>query len=451
MTIILAAFAGVVSILFWRFQAMPAPDLVSFLQVGKEIWSGRIPSDFMRAPLFGLIVYPLGLAVGSAWTAALLVNAILYPLNVSLVYLVIRPYLPRAAFPLAILFAANVFVLEMLTRTLCETLLIFLCLLTLWLLARDSMWAYLAGALATITRYDAIGVLIAAILAGLLRRRYRRALLLGILSLMPLATWMLGTWLSLRKGEHVHYVKLLSLSGLFELKGWNNLFLATLWPIPCSIFTIIFGLLMIVYGMWAARAGWSLYLFGATYGGIHLMYQFQEPRMYVPITWLVPMLVVAACYRFLQAARVFATICLSLVLAITLLAQVPMNLGNGMRDVEFRKLIEWRKANLPADHKMLTSMADLLRIADPSGASCYVPLRQVQGEIHQYCKDQGITYFVWDSRLLHASDATVWYDRQTLAQWQALAAGQDLPGWKYVVTIRNPANINYYIHIYQVQ
>ncbi len=141
MIVLLLAFGALVSAVFWRYQAMPAPDLSSFLKVGQELWTGQVPTDFMRAPVLGLLVYPLASVCGSAWTAALLINAVLYPCNIALVYLLLRRHLPRAAMPLALLFAVNPYVIEMLTRTLCETLLICLSLLTLWLADRRSRWA----------------------------------------------------------------------------------------------------------------------------------------------------------------------------------------------------------------------------------------------------------------------------------------------------------------------
>lgn len=445
----LIGFASVISIMFWQFQAMPAPDLVSFLQVGRQLWSGQVPSDFMRAPVYGLIVYPLGLAIGSAWIAALLINAILYPLNVGLVYLITRRYLPRAAFFIAIIFAINPWVIEMLTRTLCETTLIFLCLLTIWLLGIGSRWAYLAGSIAVVTRYDSIGVLVAVIINGLLNKRYRQTIILGLLSLIPLGLWMLGTWLSLRQGDHVHYVQLLSLKGLTSVVGWRTLMRATLWPIPANSLAIIPLLALIGFAGWTSRQAWPLWLFASLYGVLHLLYQFQEPRMYVPIVWVV-LAMAAIGIAGLASRWPRATFCIAgLLVGISFALQTPSTLQYGLRDAEFRQLIDWRKANIPAGHRILTSMAELMRIADPEGGDSYISLRQITGQIDQYCQQHAIDYLVCDSRLLAASDASVWYSQDLLSVWRRLAEGKDVKGWNLLTTIVNPLDSRYYLRVYQ--
>jgi hypothetical protein len=405
----------------------------------------------MRAPVYGLLVYPIGLAIGSAWDAALLINAILYPCNLVLVYWLLKRYLPKIALPLSLLFAVNPWVIEMLTRTVCETLLIFLCLLTLWLAERASIWAYLAGGIAIMTRYDAIGALLGAIIADLAGRRYRRALISGALSLVPLAIWMAGTYLSLSKGGHVHYVQLLSPSRLVSPSAWATMLKATLWPIPSSIVTILPLLLILGYGLWQGRGAWRWWLFGCMYAVVHLTYQFQEPRMYVPMAWVV---LAAAAFAILRliALRPRPTIVgLSLLLAADLVLSAPAQLGHGYRDAEFSSLIQWRVENLPAGERILTSMAELLRTADPQGAECYVPLRQVKGSILGYCRDNGITYLACDSRLLSASDVKVWYGQELLDEWRDLVAGHEVPGWRYITTIFNPYNRMLFIRIYTRQ
>jgi len=58
-TCLLLAVGSCISIYFWNYQAMMAPDFVSFIETGRALWHFNLPSQFVRGPVFGLLVYPL--------------------------------------------------------------------------------------------------------------------------------------------------------------------------------------------------------------------------------------------------------------------------------------------------------------------------------------------------------------------------------------------------------
>ena len=211
--IALLAFGAYQSVLYFGHKLIPNPDFVSFAQLGHELLSFKLPSSFMRAPVLGLLQAALSYIVGGQHpdlTAGWLLNAILHPFNLLLLYLVgkrivgqggdlhrIRPAFGGSALWLAIIAILNPWVIYMLTEPIVETTLLFFTLLTFYFILKQSKWSYLFASIATMVRYEGASLIMACFVMDLIhstgRRQRIHALLYSALATIPLALWLLGT------------------------------------------------------------------------------------------------------------------------------------------------------------------------------------------------------------------------------------------------------------------
>lgn len=224
-----AAILGVTaSLVAWSVHghfAKPHGDFPELWETGDALLSGDLPPRFKRAPLYPLLVATLGRIAGlagvtdaPAYAAAEWLNAALLPLNVLLLWVLIRRLARGAAAWIALWFTFVPVGLYCTAHTLLEPLLVTLLLLTLILAGRASRWAYVCAALASVTRYDAAGAIIGLMLAEVWRRRPPASTLRrGVLASLPLAAWLLTTLLSSNSAGHDHYVSEIAERPQFDL------------------------------------------------------------------------------------------------------------------------------------------------------------------------------------------------------------------------------------------
>lgn len=199
--VLLGAYGIFQSILYYGHQIVPNSDFFDFIRVGKELWSFQMPTSFKRAPVVGLLQTGLSHIVGGRQadlTAGWLLNSILHPLNILLLYGIARRLIGRSAFVFAALTMINPWILDALVHPVAETTLLFFILLTFWLLFRRSRWAYLAASLATMTRYEGAALILVAFVwdqmeAKTIRQRLLSALL-SAAAAVPLGLWLWGTY-----------------------------------------------------------------------------------------------------------------------------------------------------------------------------------------------------------------------------------------------------------------
>ncbi len=311
---VLLALGVYCSILYFGHHIMPSPDFVGFLQVGRELWSFHLPTDWMRAPVYGLVVYPLSFVVGGphpALTAAWLINALLQPCNAVLLFLVCRRIVGNSAVWLTLLFVLNPWQLEVSTKAIAEVTLLFFMLLSLLCTFKGSRYAYLFAAIATMVRYDGAALILAAFVLDMIRAESNRArwrtVGLAALASVPLALWLLGTMLCRQNMGEGHYLRQLDAARL--ITGANlQQHLGTLWTTAVGPFcnlmpggsvegnralrNIAKALTWVAFagGVWHVRK--SLYLLAilivfVAYLVVHIAYSFCEPRLYVPVAWIV--------------------------------------------------------------------------------------------------------------------------------------------------------------------
>ena len=426
MTKWLLALAGVcVAVYFYGYQSMPAPDLISFLEIGRSLWHGHLPSQFQRGPVLGLIVYPMSLAIGAV-TSCLLLNALLYVLSLVLLERVARIWLPRASVLVAMVCMCNPWVVEMMTRTLCETALTFLVLLTFWLaLVKKSRWSWVVAMLATMTRADTAGLfLMLLIWQG---RPWAKTVLYAALTALPLAIW---TYLG-QTGTAFHYSQIMQADRVLEASGWLSCTQMVIWPIPPTLpLVMVFWLLCIG----AIARCWALGCFAVPYCLIHASYPFQEPRMWTPVAWaLVIMAYIGCAYAYAWRPRLAVLAC-GAVIGLSLLTLAPRVMQYGTRDHEFKQLIEWQRNNIPND-KVATSLFPLLNLIEPGA---FVPIG-----------DPNARYVAWDSRFGLAVDKDVW--KNPFKGLEGLSQTKSQGKYQYLTSIPHPTDRKRWINVFRIK
>ncbi len=213
--VVLFAFGVYHSILYFGHTAVPNSDFPSLYRIGNDLLSFRMPSKFKQAPVLGLLqnfLYPLTWGPFRPLTAGWLLNAILHPFNLIGLWLVGKKIVGKAAVWIAIIAIINPWTIYSLTEPINETTYLFFILLSFYLIFRRSRWAYLAAGAATMVRYEATTLILAAFVADIIHRNNRRdvikAFAFSALAFVPFLIWMTMTVLTF-KTDSSHYLKVL--------------------------------------------------------------------------------------------------------------------------------------------------------------------------------------------------------------------------------------------------
>lgn len=322
---ILLAFGVYHSVIYFGHQTVPNPDFTGFVNLGHQLLSLQYPSDFKRAPVLGLLQAVLSHCVGTRHpdlTAGWLLNAILHPFNLVLLYLVGKKIIGKAAVWLAIITIINPWVIQSLTEPIAETSLLFFIFLTFYFIMKRSKWAYLFASITSVLRYEGAALILAAFVVDILSTRDKRKWLLSLIysaiATIPLALWMLGTILSFEDAGKTHYIKELGASGEASIDVFVK-YLEMIWRVGFyPLFTaepiaskdsalIIFKLSKVlaassfvfgaVYALCKRR--WNilaLLIFLALYVMVHVVHSGVAPRYCCVIHWI-PLLI---CFYGLQ-------------------------------------------------------------------------------------------------------------------------------------------------------
>ena len=310
--LILLGFGVCQSIIFFGYFPVPNPDFTQFLQTGRELISRRVPSSFNRGPLYSIILAGLSRILGGEYPelrAGWIVNAVLHPLNLVLIWLISREIIGRAAVWIALLAAVNPWVIMTLALPLAETTLVFFILATYWCLWRGSRWAYFFAACASLVRYEAaflIPVVLIVDLRSASPRRRFRPFLRAFLASLPLTVWMLGTILHWAYESQNHYVtRLMPLTWERLTRALLFLWQAVFFPLVTSHSDQPIAAVPFIFVLWriAAAAAFGLGIFFALrrregkvglllvfafpYFIIHVVYMYMVRRFYVPVSWII--------------------------------------------------------------------------------------------------------------------------------------------------------------------
>jgi hypothetical protein len=319
---VLFAFGVYHSILYFGHTVVPISDFPAFFRVGQELLSFKIPSTFKLAPVVGLLQVILSYFLGGQYpnlTAGWLLNAILHPFNLILLWLVARKFLGRTAQWFAILAIINPWVLYLLTEPIVETTYLFFILLTFYFLLNRSNFCYLFASIATMVRYEAAALILAAFIMDLIYRKTKKQRILAfaysVLAAAPFGIWMLGTILTWGS-EDSHYLNVFFTKeyakGFTEsvenrigiVKHMNLLWQVTFYPLlmPYSdagqdaadtlwklskLFAAAGFFFGALYGLF--KKNWNilaLLLFFVPYFIVHARYPYPLTRFHDPIFWI---------------------------------------------------------------------------------------------------------------------------------------------------------------------
>jgi hypothetical protein len=484
-------------------------------------------------------------------TAGWLVNAILHPFTVVLLWLVGKQITGKSAAWVALIAAINPWSVYMLTEPIVETTYLFFILFTIYLIFRRSRWAYLLASITTMVRYEGAALILAAFVVDIIQRKNRRdivkAFAFSLLASIPLLIWLtltVATW----KGGNTHYFTVLFSKdyaktfaegqgkiglGLHLNLIWYVAFQPLLIPYQGASpdFTqMLFKLSQIICiigfllgCLWAGlKRRWEvlvLLLFFVPYFILHAYYPYPLARFHSVIFWIallvawfglqstgnalarkaqfgqaaaiifqVVIIILAGVWsalliqHFSDAASVSPTsatipyVSLAVVIIIIImnipawkLGFLPRNLcvaasmclviasnqfmlvnllGNGQREIEFRKLGEWFAANAAPGEKLAVynNVTQLYAGKKAAGVVGY-PRADSPEELVSKMRDEHITYAAWATREgignRHNDYRFVGLDKNIAL----LASPRDIGPYKFVTQV---GNNNGYVNIFRL-
>jgi hypothetical protein len=129
---------------------------------------------------------------------------------------------------------------------------------------------------------------------------------------------------------------------------------------------------------------------------------------------------------------------------------LAQHVGNGQRDIEFKHLLDWYRDHAQPGEKMLCTLAEVLAVLSPAQRDCFVRITRVSGEtadeIADSCRQRGIRYVAWDSRLgLHPDD--LYYKRWRMDRLAALAYPRSSGPYEFVARLGRGRR---FIHVFRV-
>jgi hypothetical protein len=552
--VVLFAFGAYQSVLYFGHTAVPISDFLSIFSVGNAILHFRLPVDFKYAPVTGILQNLLmAVSWGSApgLTAGWLVNAILHPFSVVLMWLVGKQIIGKSAVWATLIAAVNSWLVYMLTEPIVETTYLFFILLTIYLIFRRSRWAYLLASITTMVRYEGAALIFAAFVVDIIHRKNRRdiikALAFLLLASLPLMIWLIltvATW----KGGNTHYFTVLFSKDyaktFAEGQGkigislhlnliWQVAFQPLLLPYPgagADFAETLFKLSQIVCVVgfllgciWSClKRRWEvlvLLLFFVPYFILHAYYPYPLARFHSTIFWIALLIVwfglqstggtLARKAQFGQAAAIVfqvviiilagvwsaelirhfgyaasasptsATIPYAAMGAVLILIFIrtltgklrvlPRNLciaalmclviasnqfllanllGDGQREIEFKKLGEWFAANAGPGEKLAVYNNIALIYAGKNSANLVgYPKADGPEELVNKLRDEHITYAAWATREgignRHNDYRFAGLDKNIAI----LSSPRDIGPYKFVTQV---GNNNGYINIFRL-
>jgi hypothetical protein len=290
---------------------VPDTDFFEFRTNALSLMSGQLPENLKRLPFFPLVIGLASLAFSETdpvLPAALFVNVVFGVASLWLTFCVARRLVgSRAAAAVAALTAVNPAMIYCMTQPCLEPVLLATILLTVDLALAGSRWAYVAAALAGLTRYEAMVLGPAVALQEMREIGARRwgAWWRGALSIAGPCLWIA---LSAQRHAAVNpYVQeALERKGdpLAFVVGMVNVAAAFL---PGGVFlrpllaaaVVLGGLAMLVFGWrrlwlrhrWALIVPASLFFF---YTLVHTVFPAYQVRYVLPVLWLIYVSMAAA-------------------------------------------------------------------------------------------------------------------------------------------------------------
>jgi hypothetical protein len=328
---LLLAFGIYHAVIYWGHQVVPHFDFECFAAQGRQILSFKLPTNYKRVPLVGILQVLLGHIAGGEspdFHGGWLLNSIVHPLTAVLLWLVGRKVIGRAAVWFAIIAIINPYGLWLLTESIAETTLLFFIWATFYLIFIRSKWAYLLASLTTMVRYEGAALILCAFVMDMIDSQNKKqriaAFAYTALASVPLALWMLGTALNWQTLGSTHYLSIFSkeyisqfIEGTKEIAdfashvqllwmvGFCHLFVLHwntgyfLWMDAIKILILASFLFGSVYGLYKRQ--WKilvLLLFFLLYFWVHTKYPYSVDRYYATIFAIVMLICIYGLCSF---------------------------------------------------------------------------------------------------------------------------------------------------------
>lgn len=307
---LLLAFGIFQSVLYFGHQLIPNPDFMAFIKTGHDLWGFQAPTSYTRAPVLGLLQAALSHPVAGPTpdlTAGWLLNAILYPLNLILLWRVGKKIIGPAAIWPAILVAINPWCISMLVDPIIETTLVFFSLLTFYFIFQHSSWCYLFASLTMMVRYEGAALILAAFVVDMITRPGKkqrlRAFLFSVVASLPLIVWLLASQIQAGTLDKHFYLSAFKkdFSKIFlepiEDRTGIGMHMGLLWRVGFSSLLVPFsGSGQIVAAICQTASQWIVavtFFFGSIYG----IYK-HNWNILALLLFLVPYFLVHAFYPF---------------------------------------------------------------------------------------------------------------------------------------------------------
>jgi hypothetical protein len=336
---LLLAFGIYHSVIYWGHQVVPHFDFECFAAQGRQILSFKLPNDYKRVPLVGILQVLLGhIANGASpdFHGGWLLNSIVHPLTAVLLWLAGRKVIGRASVWFAIIAIINPCGLQLLTEAIAETTLLFFIWATFYLIFIRSRWAYVFASLTTMVRYEGAALILCAFVMDMIDSKDKKqriiALVFAVLASVPLILWMLGTMLSWQAAGPTHYLKIFTkeytsqfAEGVEKRTGfakharilWEIGFYPLFVPPPYAgdilnavvlntskIIVFVSFLFGSIYGLYKRQ--WKilvLLLFFLPYFWIHAKYPYSFPRFYATISAIVMLVCIYGLRSFWRLVK----------------------------------------------------------------------------------------------------------------------------------------------------
>ncbi len=337
---------------FYADFESPNPDFFGYEEMARAIYHLQVPPAFKRMPVYPLAMGALAVVLPTAHPylhAGLILNLMLSVASLWMLFLLARHWLANAAPAVVVLFAAAPVFSLMAGQPLLEPMLGFLVLLTFYLLARQSNFAYLAAMLASMTRYEA-AVLIPIVWAVALHRQPRTwwvHSLNAFAAALPLLLWLVLCVFNPAAPEGRAYLE--EMSAMNWSLGWRNIWLM-LEPFPYARpiewipLLLAAALGLIVSLRRDPRLSLAILSYFLFYTAVHVAFNVYIDRYAYPVLFVVPLyaalgldwLLRFVWQRLSTRRRLRTTACL--------LAGVPALawMINGIADFSHLRLASWQ-------------------------------------------------------------------------------------------------------------
>jgi hypothetical protein len=131
---------------------------------------------------------------------------------------------------------------------------------------------------------------------------------------------------------------------------------------------------------------------------------------------------------------------------------IANTVGNGERDIEFKYLLDWYKANAKEGEKLVTTAPSILQIMAPQYKDCFIHTDSFDAnnpnDFIIECYKRNITYIAWDSRMGFATKAP-YYKYWKMANIAPLVVGKDIGPYQFIKQLS--VNKEQYINLYRLR